>query len=142
MCHTKICFKCGEEKEISLFYKHPKMADGYLNKCISCTKKYSILHRKEHPNYYSSYEQTRTYLTQRKELAHRIQIEYRNKYPERQKAVNAVTYAVKKGTLIKTPCEYCGALKVVAHHVAYDLPLEVVWLCQKHHKELHAGVKE
>jgi hypothetical protein len=36
---AKKCFKCGLEKEINAFYKHNKMADGHLGKCIACTKK-------------------------------------------------------------------------------------------------------
>jgi len=35
----KICFKCGVEKEITEYYKHPQMSDGHLNKCKSCTVK-------------------------------------------------------------------------------------------------------
>lgn len=43
----KTCFKCNEEKEISEYYKHKKTADGYLNKCKSCTKKDTKIQREK-----------------------------------------------------------------------------------------------
>ena len=36
---TKKCFKCGQKKTITEFYKGQAMADGHLNKCIECTKR-------------------------------------------------------------------------------------------------------
>jgi len=35
---TKICFKCQNVKDLNLFYKHSKMPDGRVNKCIECNK--------------------------------------------------------------------------------------------------------
>lgn len=38
-CPSKKCFKCGRELPLDQFYKHKRMSDGHLNKCIDCTKK-------------------------------------------------------------------------------------------------------
>jgi len=35
----KTCFKCGDLKPISDYYKHKGMSDGHLNKCKLCTRK-------------------------------------------------------------------------------------------------------
>lgn len=41
--------------------------------------------------------------------------------------------AIKDGTLIRKPCEVCGDEKVDGHHDDYSKPLDVRWLCRKHH---------
>lgn len=49
--------------------------------------------------------------------------------------------AVERGKLKKLPCQVCGAVEVEAHHHDYDKPLDVVWLCTEHHRELHDAAK-
>lgn len=34
----KTCIRCAQTKELSLFHKHSRMADGRLNKCAVCVK--------------------------------------------------------------------------------------------------------
>ncbi len=49
---------------------------------------------------------------------------------------------VRRGELIKHPCEVCGELKVEAHHSDYNDPCNINWLCKKHHVELHVLERE
>jgi len=60
---------------------------------------------------------------------------WRQKYPERRKAHADVFVALRNGSITKQPCEKCGCEKVEAHHEDYLKPLEINWLCKKHHAE-------
>lgn len=62
-------------------------------------------------------------------------------HPDRRAARVAVSNAVRDGGLIPMRCEICGA-KGEAHHVHYEYPLLVTWLCSKHHKQAHAETIE
>lgn len=59
---------------------------------------------------------------------------WRAEHPERVKAHRLVYVAKRNGTLIPQPC-YCGDRKTHAHHDDYLRPLDVRWLCAKHHRE-------
>ena len=61
----------------------------------------------------------------------------RAKHPEKIKAGVEVRKAIKKGILIRANCIKCNNHKSQAHHEDYSKPLEVTWLCHKHHQELH-----
>jgi hypothetical protein len=71
--------------------------------------------------------------------------EYRLRYtakPDNRLKLRAhwrVRYALRNGTLVRQPCEKCGALPSDAHHDNYLKPLDVRWLCKKHHAEQHSG---
>lgn len=57
-------------------------------------------------------------------------------------AREAVGNALKYGKLIRQPCRACGVTKVHAHHHDYERPLDVQWLCPKHHMMLHARLRQ
>ena len=58
------------------------------------------------------------------------------KHPERHYARTIIYNLVKQGKIKRLPCEVCSKEKSEAHHPDYSKPLEVRWLCKKHHKEL------
>lgn len=43
---------------------------------------------------------------------------------------------LKRGKLERLGCEVCGE-RAQMHHDDYDKPLEVRWLCRKHHLRHH-----
>jgi hypothetical protein len=42
----------------------------------------------------------------------------------------------ERGKLVPRPCEVCGGA-AEKHHVDYDQPLNVRWLCRPHHLDHH-----
>lgn len=59
------------------------------------------------------------------------------KYPKKTAARKAVANAVRTGRLNKRPCIKCGNPRSHGHHPDYSKPLKVIWLCAKHHTEVH-----
>jgi hypothetical protein len=49
----------------------------------------------------------------------------------------AVHNAVKRGSLKRQPCIVCSSGEAEAHHSDYSKPLDVDWLCRKHHALWH-----
>lgn len=48
---------------------------------------------------------------------------------------------IRLGYIVKQPCQVCQNVEVEAHHDDYLKPLEVRWLCRKHHAEHHKNEK-
>jgi hypothetical protein len=134
----KRCFKCFVEMPLTAFYKHSRMKDGHLNKCIECTKKDVSSARLEKIEYYRSYDRRRTSMPHRVALRNRVSSEWRANNPTWAKAQDTLGNAVRDGKVQRHPCWVCGE-KAHGHHPDYDRPLEVVWLCPAHHKAAHAA---
>lgn len=65
------------------------------------------------------------------------QTNWRRANPTKYAAHLVVQQALTSGVLTKMSCEVCGIEKVDAHHDCYDEPLNVRWLCRRHHVKLH-----
>jgi hypothetical protein len=58
------------------------------------------------------------------------------------KARKKLHYAIRKGLVAKAAhCEMCPEPKVQAHHPDYSKPLDVRWLCTKHHRQADLALK-
>ena len=133
----KTCFKCGESQPLTNFYAHPQMADGFLGKCKSCTKSDATKHRNNNLEKIREYDKNRGKKDPRIKLNIEVTRRWRAEDKRRSTAHNKVAYAIKKGDIKKKPCSICGDTNSLAHHESYDRPLDVIWLCQIHHKERH-----
>lgn len=147
----KQCFKCSHIYSLDNFYKHSRMADGHLNKCIPCTKKdtkdyqyknheYIKIYRREYARLPHNVLKRKIYTkTLRWKEAHKkSHKKWLDKNIIKRAAHIIISNAIKSGKLIKQPCEICGTMKKLnAHHDDYTKPLKVRWLCIKHHHEWH-----
>jgi hypothetical protein len=148
----KTCRECNTEKELSEFYKHPRMLDGYLNKCKECVKTRVHKHRDANIDRIKQYDKKRSMnpsrVKARKEYAkteagkkarQRAGENYKNRYPMKYAAHVVFRNAVRDGKVVrKDSCSVCqSTYKVEGHHDDYTKPLEVRWLCERCHKQWH-----
>jgi hypothetical protein len=130
----KQCFKCLSVKPLSCFYKHPQMADGHLNKCKECNRKDVQQNYAKRREQYAKYEFKRNQSAERRAKKREYEKRHRERHPDKAKARNALSNAVRDGRLIRLPCKHCGEVKTEAHHTDYSKPLDVEWLCFKCHR--------
>lgn len=68
--------------------------------------------------------------------------EYKEKYSDKKMAHQKVQTALRNGSLMRKLCEICNSEKAHAHHEDYSSPLDVIWLCHRHHMERHKMLAE
>lgn len=140
--NQKTCIRCSEEKAPDEFYGHPQMADGLLGACKACCKRDERKRRRLNPDV-QKYDTERSSDPKRVELRRRTSKIYRENNPSARAAHGAVERAIRSGSILKENCLFCAADKNIhGHHRDYSRPLDVVWLCAKCHRRLHAYFPE
>jgi hypothetical protein len=140
----KTCIKCKDPKPLEDFYTHPQTSDGRLGKCKQCCKDDAKIRHIDKYAEIREYDRLRNklphnvarrkkYAEENPEVVRAIRKRWEEKNPEKAKAAQTLTNAVRDKMISKKPCEVCGNEKVEAHHDDYTKPLEVRWLCKKHH---------
>lgn len=131
----KICKECGHLKPLAQFYAHPYMQDGRLNSCKLCRRLYQ--RARAAAGYAAIIDRRRYENNPRRREALRIKSErWTKNNPEKRRAQAAVGNAIRAGRLVRLPCEVCGRW-ANAHHDDYARPLDVRWLCPRHHALWH-----
>lgn len=129
---TWICTKCNKEKELILEnFSRRANTFGWQKQCKKCLNLLSIQYARRD---YDKEKEHQKYLLRKAKGKH-IESERRQRarFPEKYKARYTLRHAVKKGDVVKTTCEVCNNPVVEAHHDDYSKPLDVRWLCRKHH---------
>lgn len=169
---TKVCTKCGVEKDLEEFYaKSPAKVTYsvcYSADCKPCTclirrnyrkekrdivlrterKRAETEHRKKYREQYRERldikEHNKKYRqsAKGKEISKKTTALQRIKYPYKIIARAAVNNALKAGKIQKEPCVVCGDQNSHGHHEDYSKHLELVWYCPKHHMQRHAWLRE
>ena len=144
---TKICSKCKERKPVSEFYKSAR--DGRRSVCISCqriaAKEYNSRpeSRERHKIWWRLYKKEYyARLEPRKRLRAfmRAYIKGYSKRPLVKLKAWARRYtsnAVVAGEITREPCTICGEEQTEAHHLDYERPYIIMWLCRGCHKKVH-----
>ena len=141
---SKLCKKCGHNKPLDQFYRHPTESQGRAYVCKECKKAYTRSRyavNSQNPEW--MVKARRWSLTEALSpagKARRIAWEKRN--PEKVAARVALGNAVRDGRVQKPcACSRCNTptWPLHGHHKDYSKPLDVTWLCAKCH---HAPTQE
>lgn len=137
---AKKCSKCGTEKPVEDFLSEKKALDGLKAECGDCLRVRSRNFSRNNRD--AIRERNAAAMTEEKRQKRNE--DARSKYHSmtdeqriRRKARAKLFYFLSEGRIKKLPCEVCGNQEVEAHHDDYSKPLEVKWLCIKHHGVVH-----
>jgi len=146
---TKECNRCGEAKPLDNFFNEPRVKSGKAGLCKGCIYVAQMQWKKDNPE--KVIAGRKQYRQRQKdvldpELAKKMTPKERARHKRQLKKWHAwdlMHSALRHGRLFKGNCEVCGTdVKVEGHHQDYSKPLEVTWLCTKHHVAWHVAERK
>jgi len=143
------CKQCLTEKDASAFYVSNR------TRCKECIKAAVRANYQENREHFRAYEKARASQPHRVAARREYQAtlngrlrhaaanqRWMNAHPERKRATTQVNNAITRGKLRRLPCLVCGEQPAEGHHPDYSRPLDVMWLCNEHHRAAHAASEE
>lgn len=128
---VKTCKTCHATKPLEDFHKHKTSTNGRHANCKDCQRPKSL----------EWYHRTKDANRDKRNAYERLRFHSHPKRRKKKAASWLAREAVRLGKLVKKPCEKCGDVKSFGHHEDYNKPLEVIWLCQRHHTDRHMELK-
>lgn len=140
---THICKQCGERKAVKEFNRHHRQGPyepWNLSICKNCSHRRYEQRRAVPRQLRKLHKASRAWKQTNPERHAKLAREYRERHPEKIVAQNRLNYAVRKGRVVRLPCEVCGTTdRVHGHHPSYDPKdwYNVRWLCSVCHTSEH-----
>jgi len=160
---TKTCTKCKQERTLDEFYKSARYKCGRVSICRHCqsarirnlyknSPEFKAVHRarvaayKKRPltkellrvwrrEYYKANQEQIIDSRRRNRQKHTETVRrYAKQNKDKLRARSLVNQRINRGKLKREPCIVCKNPKGEAHHPDHSKPLDVVWLCRKHHR--------
>ena len=122
--HKKKCIHC-KSNEATIKTARSDKTQYYM--CRNCNTERARKYR-ETPN-----GRERIYAALRRSLA---------KHRHKQDAREMLNKFLKCKKIERLSCKVCGETKTQAHHIDYNIPLLVIWLCRSCHWNLHREIKD
>jgi hypothetical protein len=143
----RICKTCKRELPLDDFYPKKECKGGRLPNCKACVLEKQESYRERHIERIRTYDRVRgrskerlarssEYRRRNRAKVNAISYAWSRRNLDKKRAHTAVQEAIADGRLVRGKC-WCGSAEVEAHHPDYSRHLHVVWLCAKHHKQIH-----
>lgn len=129
------CYSCKIEKDLTAFPISRSRHYGRDYKCKDCKNAYYRIKDKSPERI----ERSKAY--HQSEKGRKVQ----NARERRDYHLNKHKYTAKRLVekhLERQPCKVCGDTRSMGHHPDYAKPLDVMWLCHKHHSEEHRKIRD